>query len=57
MIKERQFERLGGKIISIDVRIIAATNRNLEELIQKDDFREDLFYRINTFPIFVPSLR
>ena len=58
VIQERQFERLGGvKTISIDVRIIAATNRNLEELIQKGNFREDLFYRINVFPIFVPPLR
>lgn len=58
VIQERQFERLGGtKTISIDVRIVAATNRNLEELIQMNEFREDLFYRINVFPIFVPPLR
>lgn len=58
VIQERQFERLGGtKTISIDVRIVAATNRNLEKAIQDGDFREDLFYRINVFPIFIPSLR
>ena len=58
VIQERQFERLGSsKTISIDVRIIAATNRNLEKLIQEGKFREDLFYRINVFPIFVPPLR
>ncbi|MDA3929899.1 MAG: sigma 54-interacting transcriptional regulator [Prolixibacteraceae bacterium] len=58
VIQERQFERLGGtKTISVDVRIVSATNRNLEEAIQNGTFREDLFYRINVFPIFIPSLR
>jgi Nif-specific regulatory protein len=58
VIQERQFERVGGaKTISVDVRIVAATNRNLEELILDGTFREDLFYRINVFPIFVPPLR
>jgi Nif-specific regulatory protein len=58
ILQQRQFERLGGtETISVDVRIIAATNRNLEELIQQDKFREDLYYRINVFPIFVPPLR
>jgi len=58
VIQERQFERLGSnKTISVDVRIIAATNRNLEELIRDGKFREDLFYRINVFPLFIPPLR
>lgn len=58
VIQERQFERLGGtKTISIDVRIVSATNQNLEEAIHNGSFREDLFYRINVFPIFIPSLR
>ncbi|TLX74112.1 GAF domain-containing protein [Labilibacter sediminis] len=58
VIQEREFERLGGSAtIKTDVRIVAATNRNLEELINNGDFREDLYYRINVFPIFIPSLR
>lgn len=58
VIQERQFERLGGtKTLNCNVRIIAATNRNLEEAIKTGDFREDLYYRINVFPIYVPPLR
>ena len=58
IIQQREFERLGGtETISVDVRIIAATNRNLEEMIENGEFREDLFYRINVFPLFVPPLR
>jgi len=58
ILQQREFERLGGtETIKVDVRIIAATNRNLEELIEKGEFREDLFYRINVFPIFIPPLR
>lgn len=58
IIQQRQFERLGGtQTIDVDVRIIAATNRNLEEMIKKGEFREDLYYRINVFPIFIPPLR
>ena len=58
VIQERQFERIGGsKTLDCDVRIIAATNRNLEESIEKGDFREDLFYRINVFPVYIPALR
>ena len=58
VIQEREFERLGGTTtIKSDVRIIAATNRNLEDQIKKGTFREDLYYRINVFPIYVPSLR
>jgi Nif-specific regulatory protein len=58
VLQQRQLERVGGtKTIDVDVRIITATNRNLEDLIQKNEFREDFYYRINVFPIFVPSLR
>lgn len=58
IIQQREFERLGSsKPIKIDVRIICATNRNLEEAITQGDFREDLYYRINVFPLFIPSLR
>ncbi len=58
IIQQRQFERLGGtETISTDVRIIAATNRKLEDMIKDGEFREDLYYRINVFPIFIPPLR
>ncbi|QQS50864.1 MAG: sigma 54-interacting transcriptional regulator [Bacteroidota bacterium] len=58
VIQEREFERLGGtKTISSNVRVIAATNRNLEEAIKDGSFREDLYYRLNVFPIYVPALR
>jgi transcriptional regulator with PAS, ATPase and Fis domain len=58
VIQEREFERLGStKVIRIDVRFIAASNKNLEELIDKGEFREDLFYRLNVFPVMLPSLR
>jgi len=58
VLQEREFERLGGaKTVSIDVRIIAATNQNLEEKIKEKLFREDLFYRLNVFPIHIPPLR
>jgi len=58
VLEERQIERLGNpKGIRVDVRIIAATHRNLEERIAGETFREDLFYRLNVFPIQVPPLR
>ncbi|HLA26720.1 MAG TPA: sigma-54 dependent transcriptional regulator [Syntrophales bacterium] len=58
VIQERQFERIGGvKTINIDVRIIAATNQNLEEAVAAKRFREDLFFRINVIPVHLPSLR
>jgi Nif-specific regulatory protein len=58
ILQQREFERVGStKPIKIDVRVICATNRNLEELISKNLFREDLYYRINVFPIFIPPLR
>jgi Nif-specific regulatory protein len=58
ILQEREFERVGStNSIKIDVRVICATNRNLEELISKNLFREDLYYRINVFPVFIPPLR
>lgn len=57
VIQERTIDRVGGNAsIKVDVRLIAATNKNLDELIQQGTFREDLFYRLNVFPIQVPSL-
>jgi sigma-54 specific flagellar transcriptional regulator A len=58
VLQERTFERVGSnKTIQCDVRILAATHRNLEEQIVQNRFREDLFYRLNVFPIEVPALR
>jgi transcriptional regulator with GAF, ATPase, and Fis domain len=58
VLEERTIERLGSpRLIPVDVRIIAATHRNLEERIAQGAFREDLYYRLNVFPIHVPSLR
>lgn len=58
VIQEKEFERVGGlESIRVDVRIIAATNRNLEDLIKSGQFREDLYYRLNVVPIYIPSLR
>ena len=58
VIQERKFERVGGEeTLDVDVRIIAATNRNLEEEIKKGNFREDLYYRLNVVNINVPPLR
>jgi|HubBroStandDraft_6_1064221.scaffolds.fasta_scaffold18385_1 formate hydrogenlyase transcriptional activator len=58
VLQEGEFERLGSsKTIRVDVRIIAATNRNLDTLVKEGKFREDLFYRLNVFPILVPPLR
>jgi transcriptional regulator with GAF, ATPase, and Fis domain len=58
MIQDGEFERLGSsRTIKVDVRIIAATNRNLEEEVRNGRFREDLWYRLNIFPITVPALR
>jgi transcriptional regulator with GAF, ATPase, and Fis domain len=58
VIQDGEFERLGGpRTIKVDVRIIASTNRNLEKEIRKGGFREDLFYRLNVFPITIPPLR
>jgi transcriptional regulator with GAF, ATPase, and Fis domain len=58
VLQERQFERLGGtRTVEVDVRVVAATNRDLQKLIAEGDFREDLFYRINVVPIQIPPLR
>ena len=58
VLQERQFERVGGShVISTDVRVIAATNRDLAAAITGGSFRADLFYRLNVFPIHVPALR
>jgi len=57
ILEERQFVRVGGvDNVEVDVRVIAATNRNLKEEIKKGNFREDLFFRLNVFPIAIPSL-
>jgi sigma-54 specific flagellar transcriptional regulator A len=57
VLQERTFERVGGtKLINADVRIVAATHRNLEEMIQEGKFREDLYYRLQVFPIEMPPL-
>src|SRR5205085_11790374 len=58
VLQEREFERVGGtNPIKVDVRVIAATNRNLSKAIAEGKFREDLFYRLNVFPIALPALR
>jgi transcriptional regulator with GAF, ATPase, and Fis domain len=58
VLQDGEFERLGNpRTIKVDVRIIAATNRDLEKAIKNSTFREDLYYRLNVFPIKVPSLR
>lgn len=58
VLQEKEFERVGGiNTLKIDVRIITATNRDLEELIEKNEFRQDLYYRLNVFPIHLPPLR
>ena len=58
VLQERQLERLGGKqTIEVDVRVIAATNKNLEQAVQEGTFREDLYHRLNVFPLHVPPLR
>jgi len=58
VIQEREFERVGGtELIKTDVRIISATNRDLKQAVESKQFREDLFYRLNSFPIFIPPLR
>lgn len=56
--QERKFERLGGtKTLSVDIRLVTATNRDLERAIKEGQFREDLYYRLNVIPIYLPPLR
>ena len=58
VLQEREFERVGGnRTIKVDVRMLAATNKNLPQMVQEDNFREDLFYRLNVVPIPLPPLR
>ena len=58
LVQERQFERVGGvQTLSVDVRVVAATNRDLREAVQQRLFREDLFFRLSVFPIEIPPLR
>jgi DNA-binding NtrC family response regulator len=58
VLQQKNFERLGGnKTVTVDVRVIAATNMNLNEMIKKKVFREDLYYRLSVFPITIPPLR
>jgi DNA-binding NtrC family response regulator len=58
VLETKEFRRLGGtKIVKVDTRIVAATNRNLEQAVKDGDFREDLYYRLNVVPIHLPTLR
>jgi len=58
ILQEKEFERLGSnKIIKVDVRFVAASNKDINMMISQDKFREDLFYRLNVFPIKLPPLR
>jgi len=58
VLQEKEFERVGGhKTIKTDVRVIAATNKNLEDAVEAETFRGDLYYRLNVFPIYLPPLR
>jgi formate hydrogenlyase transcriptional activator len=58
VLQEQEFERLGGtKTIKVDVRLVAATNRDLARMVKEQRFRDDLYYRLNVFPLEVPPLR
>jgi len=58
VLQEREFERVGGnRTIKVDVRVIATTNRNMEESVERKEFRQDLFFRLNVVPILIPPLR
>ena len=58
VLQEKEFERVGGtQTINVDVRFIVATNKNLEKMVKEGQFRDDLYYRLNVFPLHLPSLR
>ena len=58
VLQEREFERVGGnRTVKVDVRVIATTNRNLEDSVEKKEFRQDLYFRLNVVPVLVPPLR
>lgn len=58
ILQEHEFERVGGnRTIKVDVRVIATTNRNLQQSVERNEFRQDLFFRLNVVPIYVPPLR
>ena len=58
VLQEREFERIGGlEKIKVDVRIIAATSANLKEMVARNEFRRDLYYRLNVIPVQMPALR
>jgi Nif-specific regulatory protein len=58
VLQEKEFERVGGhRTIKCDVRVVAATNKNLEQVVEEENFRGDLYYRLNVFPIYLPPLR
>jgi transcriptional regulator with GAF, ATPase, and Fis domain len=58
VLQEKEIERVGGQeAVNVDVRIVSATNRDLGNLVENRQFREDLYFRLNVFPIFVPPLR
>jgi len=58
VLQEREFERLGSAVTrKVNVRVVAATHRNLEQMIRENQFRSDLYYRLNVFPIYIPPLR
>ena len=58
VLQHKEFERVGGSgPIKVDIRIIAATHRNLEDMVREGSFREDLWFRLNVFPILIPPLR
>ena len=57
-LQEQEFERLGGtRTHHVDIRLLAATNRDLADMVKRSEFRSDLYYRLNVFPILIPPLR